>query len=113
MKTRSQLFAAQAITVVQEWNQLTGDAKKKRISFAQSFPALIQMCGLLQAIAFADSKSETKDYVLGFRRVMNAVDETELTQEAILNMTALEYMRVSRIALEAATWIKRYIKSIE
>ncbi len=83
-------------------------------SFARSFPSLIHACGLAQAVAFAKAKGR-KEYVEDLTQVLqsggysgiNDLDQTARTAP----MTT--YVRLSRHALQAAGWIKRYVEAME
>ena len=78
-------------------------------SFALSFPALIQGCGLAQALAFAQAKGP--DGFLNDLAVImkeNGDGLCESARKAELTV----YMRLSRDALDAATWLKRYAEAL-
>ncbi len=144
IKTRSQIYAEAAIKVVSEWasnkenaenenatngnavnenatnenaeseNGEEGDPKQNLRSTAISFPAQIQTCGLLQALAFVEKKNET--YAKGFKTVLNErLNSNPLGNvasiakvDSLFDLNAVDYMILSRMAIEAATWIKRY-----
>ena len=112
MKTRSQIFAEKAIQVVYRWDAGNYDKQKLRTA-ALSFPALIQTCGLLQALAFVEEKKESQPYAEGFKQELGVhQDVGAVTVDSLAALGAVEYMRVSRMAIEAATWIKRYAASV-
>lgn len=95
-------------------------------SFARSFPALIHTCGLAQAIAFAQAKGvergESQDQEGGralalgrFTADLAAV----LGQHNAAQLAALSrqepvssYLRLSRDALGASVWLKRYVEAL-
>ena len=90
-------------------------SKKKKIedeyrSFALSFPALIHDCGLVQSLAFAQAKNR-KDYLNDLAAVFSAtglkIGADELL-ESSRTADIAEYMRLSELALDAASWLKRY-----
>jgi len=111
MQTRSQKLAQEAIQVVMGWNNLSGDKDPKL--FARRFPSLVQTSGLLQAVAFARSKNT--EYADGFKTVFAVLDpkvkdkSRDEFEKYLSELSAVDYMRLSRLALEAATWIKRYV----
>lgn len=111
MQTRSQKLAQKAIEVVSAWKNASGD--KDPNQFARRFPALVQTSGLLQAVAFARNKNDV--YAEGFRSVLGVLaletvgKNVEEFEKKLSESSAVDYMRVSRLALEAATWIKRYV----
>lgn len=79
--------------------------------FAKSFPSVIHSCGLAQALAFARAKGrddvvEALAAVLG--REKDAGDLVEESRTA--GMT--DYLRLSRDALAAASWIKRQTEAL-
>ena len=76
-------------------------------SFALAFPALVHSCGLAQALAFAQAKGRT-DYLSDLENVLGeGGDFCTRSREAEL----MEYMRLSRRALAASSWIKRYCQA--
>ena len=111
MQTRSQKLAQKAIEVVSAWKNASGD--KDPNQFARRFPALVQTSGLLQAVAFARDKNDV--YAEGFRSVLGVLARETVGKDLpefernLSESSAVDYMRVSRLALEAATWIKRYV----
>jgi CRISPR/Cas system CMR-associated protein Cmr5 small subunit len=79
-------------------------------SFALSFPALIHSCGLVQAVAFAEIK-KNNGYVEDLAAVLNKVEpHTDLPNES-RTADVVKYMRLSRRALSAASWLKRYAQA--
>ena len=90
------------------------------LSFARSFATLIHTCGLAQAVAFAFSRSGRQREVLAdVATVINAADPTwNIHDGASLDRTARslpdadDYVRLSRIALRAASWVKRYAEAL-
>ena len=83
------------------------------VSFAREFPSLVHACGLAQAIAFARSKHR-KEYLEDFAAVLNAMGHPEAASTENLEKATREdsvpaYVRLSRNALRAASWLKRYV----
>lgn len=78
--------------------------------FAKSFPALIQSCGLAQALAFAASKAPD-GYLEDLAQVMAAGSKEDLARQA-REAEVPAYQRISRDALAAATWVKRYAEAL-
>ena len=73
-------------------------------SFALAFPSLVHSCGLAQALAFAQAKGRA-DYLSDLENVLGEGEGLcKRSREAEL----MEYMRLSRRALAASSWIKRY-----
>ncbi|GHV28340.1 hypothetical protein FACS1894167_05080 [Synergistales bacterium] len=79
-------------------------------SFALSFPSLIHTCGLVQAIAFAESKKMT-DYLEDLAEVLKTVEKNlgQNLSKVSRETGVVEYMRLSRRSLSAASWLKRYV----
>jgi len=114
--TRSQKLAQAAysqIAIDTENGQNKPD--KEYVSFAKKFPALIHTCGLAQAVAFALAKKEAK-YVKDLTEVLRAAGHAEITDRQPLehqarNQDLSGYLRLSRDALNAAGWLKRYVEA--
>jgi len=91
------------------------------LSFARTFPTLIHTCGLAQTAAFALAKKEEKLLLLDdLAQVMNAADSGwQFADGAALDDLARRpetdvwtYLRLTRQALQSATWIKRYAEAL-
>jgi CRISPR-associated protein Cmr5 len=84
-------------------------------SFARSFPSLIHACGLAQAVAFARAKKRD-GYLEDVAAVLTAVhrdlDTAKALEEATRKSLVPAYIRLSRNALQAAGWLKRYVEAI-
>ena len=107
-KTKEQSMAQKAFLRVSERQAESdfGDYK----SFALSFPSLIHTCGLVQAVSFACSKKKNK-YVEDLQAVFNEIDNAGDLATRSREAMVMEYMRISRHALSAASWIKRYCQA--
>ena len=79
-------------------------------SFALAFPSLIHSCGLVQAVSFACAKKKDK-YVEDLQAVFNEIDHAGNLAVRSREASIMEYMRISRHALSAASWIKRYCQA--
>jgi CRISPR-associated protein Cmr5 len=93
-----------------------GELPQEYVSFAKSFPALIHTCGLAQAVAFAFSKNKT-EYIGDLAAVLQAgghvsINSSTDLQEQSHNQPLAGYLRLSRDALHAADWLKRYAEAI-
>jgi CRISPR-associated protein Cmr5 len=112
VKTRSQQLAERAFDRVQRREELKGKYREEYVGFAKRFPSLTHTCGLAQAVAFAQAKAP-EDYLDDLREVMNS-DQASATGFASLTRSAelTEYMQLSRAALEAAGWLKRYAEAL-
>ena len=110
--TRSQTFAQAAYSRIAE----RGKPNKEFTSFAKKFPALIHTCGLAQAVAFALAKKE-HDYLADLAAVIQASGHPNIiTAEALDKEARTEglssYLRLSRDAIHAASWLKRYVEAV-
>ncbi len=86
-------------------------------SFARSFPSLIHACGLAQAVAFAEAKGRG-EYLDDLTAVLKEGGHAEGTSKDALAKASREiavpaYLRLSRNALQAAGWLKRYVEAGE
>lgn len=81
-------------------------------SFALAFPALIHSCGLVQAVAFAAAKKQ-ENYLADLQEVFNAIDQAGDLKERSREAELAEYTLISRHALAAASWIKRYCQALD
>lgn len=112
--TTSQKMAREAYGTIK--NRHPGDKYK---SFARGFPALIHTCGLAQAIAFAQAKDEhQRQYADDLAKVLTAAGHGEVQDakrlgEQTHNLPVTQYLRLSRNALAAAEWLKRYVEAAE
>jgi CRISPR-associated protein Cmr5 len=91
-------------------------------SFAREFPTLVHTCGLAQAVAFATSKGVSKpaykDYVNDLAAVLTAAGHVQvMDMEGLASQTrahpVMSYLRLSRDALTAAVWLKRYVEALK
>ena len=96
-------------------------------SFARSFPALVHSCGLAQAVAFAQAKGAPEKgkerkppgkYLDDLAAVLAAVGHSDAaTADGLVAATRASavpvYIRLSRNALEAAGWLKRYAEAYQ
>lgn len=94
-------------------------------SFARSFPSLIHACGLAQAVAFAQAKGTSEKgkekkppgkYLEDLAAVLAAVGHSDAATADTLEAATREspvpaYIRLSRNALQAAGWLKRYVEA--
>jgi CRISPR-associated protein Cmr5 len=121
--TRSQKLAQQAYGCVEARNKAEAFAEYETV--ARKFPALIHTCGLAQAVAFAHAKRK-KDrpgggpecaYIADLAAVLKAGGHAEIADAAALEAhtrgdTVTTYLRLSRDAIEAAIWLKRYAEAL-
>lgn len=84
------------------------------ISFAREFPSLIHSCGFAQAVAFAKAKKR-ETYLSDLMEVLKAAGHAQLSDlgETVRTAEVAKYIRLSRQALQAAGWIKRYVEAVQ
>ena len=106
--TYEQKLAQKAFACV---NREARRQNEEYINFAKSFPSLVHSCGLAQAVAFANMKNSAylKDLTAVLQELEDNIDLLQKSREA----EVIEYMRLSRRTLSAASWLKRYAQSFE
>lgn len=107
LHTRKQLMAQKASAVLRK------NLGESYASFAKSFPALIHSAGLCQAVAFAQVKNQEV-----LQDVIETVDEkgaktVDDFADHCRKAELMDYMRLTRLTLDAATWVKRYVEAQE
>lgn len=107
MRTRQQKWAETAYKSVQGKKGKSDEEDYGR--FCKSFPALLHTAGLCQALAFAGAKGH-RDYLGDLSGILEQNSET--LQEMSRTADVLEYQRLSREAMFAATWLKRYAEAL-
>ena len=127
VRTRSQVWAERAFDRVAA--RRSYGQKDDYATFAKSFPGLIHTCGLVQALAFAEAKGKDKEnkllwpdrsqenergHTLEFLDDLATVLGTgrdELIKQS-READVVTYLRLSREALAAAGWLKRYVEAL-
>lgn len=135
-QTKSQRLAQKAYErVEQRKNESSGQLPAEYVSFAKKFPALIHTCGLMQAVAFAIAKGRSSRTNAGGETPQNKVEpEFKYLEDLVrvLQVTGHDtihtpedlekrcretyvphYIRLSRDALTAASWLKRYVEAFQ
>jgi CRISPR-associated protein Cmr5 len=114
VRTRQQQMAEAAFLHVDRRRGGGPGIPKDYRSFALSFPSLIQAAGLCQAVAFALSKGGRNKEVLD--DVVATLKESRSYQgkfeEDVRQKGVGEYLRLTRLSLQAATWVKRYVEAL-
>ena len=106
MRTHDQKMAEQAFQCVKDKGN-----NEKYCSFALSFPSLVHSCGLAQAVSFAESK-DRGDYLGDLNTVLGVVQgEAVDLPQASRTVDVIDYMRLTRRAISAASWLKRYVQA--
>lgn len=113
--TRSQKLARAAFAAVE---RRTGAGADRYLAFARQFPTLIHTCGLAQATAFALARGGEKlDLLTDLAVVLQQAREYTAADGRALHAYAVGepvwvYLRVTRDALLAAGWLKRYAEAL-
>ena len=110
-QTRQQRMAQVAFEKVRQVQSKSDTNQKDYSRFAKQFPALIHSCGLCQAVAFAYAKDH-RDHVSHLAEVMEMDREPHAFMEKIRRANTVEYLRLNRIGLQAASWLKRYAEAL-
>lgn len=116
-RTKEQSMAGKAFERVNERQRTLGEDFKEYKSFALSFPSLIHSCGLVQALAYAKKDTKGKDskiksgYINDLQEVFNEIDNAGDLPTRSREADVMEYMRITRHAISAASWIKRYCQA--
>jgi CRISPR-associated protein Cmr5 len=111
--TRRQKLAQAAFRCIA--NRNGGQPTEGYKSSAKKFPALIHTCGLAQAVSFALAKRDN-EYIADLTEVLGAAGHSEITAQESLDHHARTqplsgYLRLSRDAIHAASWLKRYVEA--
>jgi CRISPR-associated protein Cmr5 len=113
-QTNSQKMAQAAYDSVRQ--HPSPGVSEKYVSFARSFPSLVHACGFAQAVAFAKAKGHGQ-YLHDLAAVLNKIGHAEAESVDSLEKATREhpvpaYVRLSRNALQAAGWLKRYVEAV-
>lgn len=119
MKTRSQYYAERAWGCVQS---LPSDASNPTVSgtaqdyrsHATSLPVMILQCGLAQTLAFVQHKGVKDNSYRDWHTHLHLVLDKAGSDLASKSRTVgvMDYMLLTRQAVEAASWLKRYAEAI-
>ena len=121
MRTRSQSNALEVyeqIKAIEGWQQ---DKRKQYGALCHRFPVMILNSGLAQAMGFLCAKAQGEDgperahttLVNHLTQLLGGRAQQAISfQREIVALDLGEYQRLTRNALEAAVWYKRYAESI-
>lgn len=113
MRMRTHLYAENAYPKVEAIKNDPIGAKYRTL--ALSFPALIMQGGLAQAIGFlmAKNEAEHKTYLQHLVELLdNGNPDYKIFHQRILRSDIHEYQLLSRKALDASAWLKRYTQAL-
>lgn len=114
MSIRSQDYAKRAHPLVSDIkNSQDKNLKAKYRTLALNFPNMILQSGLCQAVGFLLAKNEAhhKKLLEHLAKLLNALDG-EILHKHILQAELSEYQLLTRKALDAASWLKRYTQAL-
>lgn len=115
---KSQRMAQAAFGRVQQKKERQEKYRKEYRSFAREFPTLVHQCGLAQAVAFAQAKKDHQlDFVNDLAAVLTAAGHADIADANALagqtrSLQVIGYVRLSRDALDASVWLKRYVEAL-
>jgi len=104
-RLRSQEYATWAFAKVNELKKASKDVKELK-SHIRRLPAVIQACGLAEALLFYAKKHEAIAKALA-ERVAKSSNIAECVKD-LANLDALTYRYRTREAMEMAQWLKRF-----
>lgn len=110
MQTRDQKLAAAVFERVSKYKSRDKAAKQKYGSMAHKLPVLIRTAGLAQALAFVEARGDAEQQRLlsHLAEVMGRGNLVELSRSVPL----AEYVLLTREALAALLWFKRFAQSV-
>lgn len=111
MKIRTQDLAKSAYPLVSSMQGASFEAKYRTL--ALTFPTMIMQNGLSQAIGFlmAKDKEEHREILSHIAKLLNCLNGKAL-HEIILKSNITEYQLLTRRAIDAASWLKRYTQAL-
>lgn len=123
MSIRAHQFATAAYECVQARRSVPQDKRKKYGAIAHKLPGMILQNGLAQATGFllAKGKDDPEDHhswllddlsaVLRAARVLEVPDRTTL-HRTVIAADLGQTLKLTRSALEASGWLKRYVQGV-
>ena len=116
MQIRTHKYAELAYPLIVEIQGSTTEAKYRTL--ALTFPSMVMQSGLAQAVGFlmAKNNEEHKALLEHLAKLLNFVSgdrgNAAGLHQAILKSSVTEYQLLSRKALEASAWLKRYTQAL-
>ncbi|MFY9180155.1 MAG: type III-B CRISPR module-associated protein Cmr5 [Venatoribacter sp.] len=108
MRIRTHRYAEAAFPLVEKLQKDPIEAKYRTL--ALSFPAMIMQAGLMQAVGFLKAKDEAEHKEL-LRHIEGIIDAKDL-HALLLKSDVQEYQLLTRKALDASSWLKRYTQAL-
>lgn len=108
---RTQKYAQLAYPLVDDVKGQAIEAKYRTL--ALTFPAMVMQSGLAQAIGFLMAKgNEEHQLMLTHIATLLNYPNDEAMHSAILSSDLTKYQLLTRNALEATSWLKRYTQAL-
>lgn len=119
MQTRNQKFAVAVYQKIENLQREFPDesTRKKYGAMAHKLPVLIRTAGLAQALGFLQAKSSeamNERLLKDLASTLGKADENELILHSRggANQSLADYLRLTRDALAALLWFKRFAESV-
>ena len=111
METRDQKYAKAAFPKVKA--QENAATEKGYRTLALNFPVMILQSGLTQATGFLMAKggSEHTAYLNDLAGILGQ-NSGKALHDAVVSSTLPQYQQLTRKALEASAWLKRYTQAL-
>lgn len=111
-RTRAQRQAEAALAAIQARRSAPEKERKEYKARADNFPVLVLQSGLAQAVGFMLAKAPPKSaayqrYLSDLAKMLGFADGAALQQRAI-SAELRDYRQLTREALAAASWLKRF-----
>lgn len=108
---RSQKMAYQAYSLVEKLKDK--ELKSKYRTLALTLPTMILQSGLCQTVGFllAKNKDEHQQLLAHLTKLL-AYPSDKALHDDILNADLVKYQLLTRQALEASSWLKRYTQAL-
>ncbi|MDO5650907.1 MAG: type III-B CRISPR module-associated protein Cmr5 [Moraxella sp.] len=108
MEIRTHKYAGLAYPLVEKVKN--SDVEAKYRTLALNFPTMIMQAGLAQAIGFLKAKGKD-EHTLLLQHIETVLKINDLHVKTIKSNIS-EYQLLTRQAIEAASWLKRYTQAL-
>ena len=119
MQIRSHQMASSAFNAVEARSASTSKARKEYGALAHKLPGMILQNGMAQATGFFLAKGTAQHIAVlaDLLTVLRAAGVTQVNSpgdlhQQIINADLATTMRLTRYALDASAWIKRYVQGV-
>ena len=111
MQIRTHKYAEKAYPLIEKMQNDTFEAKYRTL--ALNFPSMIMQSGLAQAIGFLMAKGKDEHTIfLGHIAQLLEYTRYEDFHTAISKSDITQYQLMTRKALDATSWLKRYTQAL-